>query len=494
MGFLTLADQLKNRIDPRDTTAAGAKAASGYQPGEYAGLPRVMPQTAPVQYDSPPPQQDVSQYSPEVIAPPSMRGMQIPGEQSNIGPAPLPQDYQRQQDALFQPGPLQQRYSQAALNGPGEAPHGFLGHLKGALQGFGQGGVLGAGIGLAAPGIPQRAAFYNQTLPLLAQQADQEMQQQGQQRQGYHALAQSTGYDPITHQPTLPMLTQQSLLQHRNILENQGQERIDNTKNWHDQTIQARKDTNTQRFGHYATQDLLKLWSGGGMNGNPDMLRHLADRLGVPDEIDDKFIPSAIKQVIDESGQFVDHNTQTGKNTATGIKSGTFEQREHATNARLRISQAHLTLAQQREWRLANGSDAGSVAFDELHKAGKIDANGMADNPKYLADVERRMAGARWFHTDTSGNVDEEAARKDAEASAAIKFKPKVAVTELEDFKGLKASIKARGKAGQASPNRSSQRQSAVDEYNRRKAAKPEKAEAMREAFKQQMGFDPEQP
>lgn len=226
MGFLTLADQLKNRIDPPDTTAAGAKAASGYQPGEYAGLPRVMPQTAPVQYDSPPPQQDVSQYSPEVIAPPSMRGMQVPGEQANIGPAPLPQDYQRQQDALFQPGPLQQRYSQAALNGPGEAPHGFLGHLKGAGLGFLLGGPVGAVTGAIAPGIPQRALFRSVQLPQLAQQADQEMQQQGQQRQGYHALAQSTGYDPITHQPTLPMLTQQNMLQHRNILENQGQQRI----------------------------------------------------------------------------------------------------------------------------------------------------------------------------------------------------------------------------------------------------------------------------
>lgn len=343
-------------------------------------------------------EQDDYQMSSRPMAPVDTDSLPV----ADMAPPPLPNVYQDQQNALFNPGPLQQRYQQAAVNGPGPAPKGWKGHLGGILQGLALGGLPGAIVGGIAPGIPQRALFRGVTLPQLAQQADQEMQQQAASRQGYHALAQSTGFDPITHAPTLPMIQAQSLMGNRLFNQQLGLGRL---------------GVQQQRAEDYSRGIDIRQQQGERRLDQGDMRIAQGDRR--LDQGDTRIAQGERRlNQADRAQQF----------------------REWIGNQNLGLRREYNQILRQK------GENHPDVeAFRQMVEEGLVDEQGMADNPKY--DLEGTKATFKGM-----GYSDEEATRA-AEGYLARKgIAPKIPVTKLPQYQGRKAAVKARGSKGAAAP------------------------------------------
>lgn len=430
-----LADVLRQR----QTAGPATSAIEPYQGQGYRALgpalqPRQQPQLAalsdqPMQPPPPPPDMH------PVYQQAAQEGeLPIPGVPDQpMGRPPLPQQYQQRLDAMFQPGPLQQRYTQLATEGPGETPHGFLGHLKGAGIGFLLGGLPGAVAGGIAPGIPQRAMYRGVQLPEAARAADQEMQQQGAQRAGFHALAQATGINPVTGEPTLPMLQAQSMMQHRNILDELGYGRLG---------IQQ------QRADDYATRT--------GMYGQN--IQSQIQHRGVQEEQGNRRL---------DQGDV--RNDQGAQRLAQQQKAQQF--REWAQRQNIDLRRQYNQIISKK------GADSPEAqAFQSLVEQGKIDpATGLADNPKY--DLEGTKT------TYKALGMDDAAATAAAQSYLQRKgIKPKVAATELEEFKGLKAAGVARRGTRQRRSIRGTVTSAQVDDYAKARGITRQQAEAQVQA------------
>lgn len=358
------------------------------QPAQRQAMPPMPPQVDAI---AEPVQQSDFQMSSRPMAP--VDADQVPV--AEMGRAPLPQAYEDQQRALFNPGPLQDRYTNAAVNGLGEAPHGWKGHLMGALQGFAQGGLLGAGIGAISPRIPQQTEFYHHTLPLLQQQADQEMQQQGQARQGFHVLAQSTGRNPITGEDTLAAQQAEGLMGYRNA------------------GLGLREDAN----------DIRRMLGAGGLDLRGRALDNTIHHQGITEGQGDRRI------------------TQGDTRIAQTERAQRF--REYMGNASLALRREYHQILRQK------GSDSHPdvQAFQQMVEDGLVDADGMADNPKYAGAVSDAEGSYK-----SMGYSDAEAKEKAAARVQGKGIAPKIPVTKLPQYQGAKVAAKAKGGQNKLAP------------------------------------------
>lgn len=395
--------------------------------------------------------------------------------------------------STIQPGPAQRELERVQAAGP-QASHGWgrVGHVALDLL---RGNPAGAAVEGVAPGYAAKQRFQRHDLPLAQHNAEVEQGMQSQRVGDITRIAGELG--------TLPGGPPTEIARHRHAIEAQTAQRqheldadrdakLTETKRYHDMQSESQR---RRELGAASRAGMM----------TPEQRKEYASLLHLSGDMREPFIKGDIDLQTDGEGQIVGISKraiQQGQPavTNTGVKSlaGVKADRQAAHQRFMEsIASGHLAVSRQNAetyQRIARDKGADSPeaeAFRTLQSQNKIDANGMADNPKYLADVERRMAGARWLHTDTSGNVDEAAARKEAEAAAAAKFKPKVAVTELENFKGLKASYKARGRQGKgriAPPH-----DTIIDVYQSYVKSHPEKRDAARKQFIAQRGYDPEQ-
>lgn len=395
--------------------------------------------------------------------------------------------------STIQPGPAQRELERVQAAGAHPA-HGW-GRVGRALLQLGMGNPVGAAVEGVAPGYAAKQRFQRHDLPLAQHNAEVEQGMASQRIGDIAKIANETGMLPggppteiARHRHAIEAQT----AQHQHELDADRDAKLTETKRYHDMQSESQR---RRELGAASRAGMI----------TPEQRKEYASLLHLSGDMREPYIKGDIDLQTDGEGQIVGISKralQQGQPavTNTGVKSlaGVKADRQVAHQRFMEgIASGHLAVSRQNSetyQRIARDKGADSPeaeAFRTLQEQNKIDANGMADNPKYLADVERRMAGARYMNTDANGKVDEDAARKQAEAGAAVKFKPKVAVTELEDFKGLKLSYKVRGRQGNTPP--SAPHDAATSVYQSYVKSHPEKRDAARKKFIAQRGYDPEQ-
>jgi hypothetical protein len=355
---------------------------------------------------------------------------------------------------------------------------GFLGTLKsigrGALLGLAEGGrgggggaiggaLAGAVIGGVSPQAVEDIKFQHYTMPKYEHERELAEDDLKNQEALISGVGARTGYDPVSQQPT-------EATRHRLTQEEQNRINQENL-NFNRQQQQATRDRNATTAERRAVTAAKNLFLSRIAPNTPVDQINQAYKSRFGEDLPAGMNPHKHRFVdTGETWENVDQfsgqsstvtNQQTG-NALPSPKGAAMTMREHAQKFREYIQQGHLTLAQQREYRIATkGADGESSAkaetYRQMHDAGQIDDNGMVVNPRYEAAVQAAMATARIMHPD-----DESAARKEAEAHVQgdKKIEPKIPFSKSPAFQGAVGAKKygqaprGQGRAPQDGPKR----------------------------------------
>jgi hypothetical protein len=92
-------------------------------------------------------------------------------------------------------------------------------------------------------------------------------------------------------------------------------------------TLAERRTMNESRKHHWDAMDardrkrmIVSLYNSGGLN-DPEMLEYAADQLGLPGNLREKFVAGQMRDALDEEGNIIQVNRQTGEVSKAGSKS-----------------------------------------------------------------------------------------------------------------------------------------------------------------------------
>jgi len=367
---------------PYDPTADPADPWGGAARLAGAQLPPVTLFSDPSQYGGPPPGMGASVAAPQQQSGYDMNGgggaQQIPGitgpdpqmanrmglmnalaamaQGGTVGGQgePIPQEYMKQAAnlrSLYQPGPAEQRFAQASAYTPPDV-HGLKAHLAGIGKGLLMGGLGGAIYGGVDPSTVNRA-FYRSHLPALAQASQIEEQQRQAQLKRAQELEGLTGIDPMTglRGPTALNRDYMNALAFGRL--GVAQDRAQTYKD----ITSARLQGIREKYANVPFENFIKAYNSGALNGDPDGLIAMAEKAGIPnaENIDPKFLPGAIKQVVDKNFGVGVLNLQTGEVKQTGVTSseatkeaGRNARSEAGIKSREGIASANRAVSEQR--------------------------------------------------------------------------------------------------------------------------------------------------